>query len=90
MPVFMAEVKIIRDNTFGPTLRQFVELERIRHVGYGGQHVIPVMIGWKNGVHYFSPPKMTIVRNECFSVTTTDKTFHDQLVLYYHSMKGVT
>lgn len=88
LPVFMAEVKIVKDNTFGPTLRQFVELERIKHVGFGANHVIPIMIGWKNGVYYFSPPKMSIVRNECFSVTTTDKNFHDQLVLYYHSMKG--
>jgi hypothetical protein len=88
LPVFMAEVKMIKDNTFGPTLRQFVELERIKHVGFGAQHVIPVMIGWKNDVYYFSAPKMNIARNECFSVTTTHKTFHDQLVLYYHSMKG--
>src|SRR4051794_11045087 len=69
LPVFMAEVKVIRGTHFGPTPRQMVELQRIADVGEPNQHVIPVMIGWQEGVYYFHKPKMTIPKSDCFSVT---------------------
>ena len=87
LPVFMTEVKMIRGPTFGPSLRQHVELERIQYVGHPSGHVIPLMIGWKDGVHYFHPPQMVIKPEECFSVTTSDMSFHDQLVQYYNSRR---
>lgn len=87
LPVFMAEVKIVRISVFGPTARQQIELGRIKHVANDKGHVIPIMIGWRNGVYYFSPPKPIIRAEECFSVTTRDMTFHDQLVQYYHSTR---
>ena len=87
LPVFMAEVKIVRNSTFGPTLRQHVELERIRYVGHPNDHVIAVMIGWRDGTYYFHDVKLAINVNECFSVTTSDMSFHDQLVQYYHSRR---
>lgn len=88
LPVFMAEVKIIRDNVFGPTPRQQVELARITGVAADAGHVIPVMIGYKEGTYYFHKPVVKVHREDCFSVTTTDIPFHKQLVLYYYSLRG--
>jgi hypothetical protein len=87
LPVFMAEVKMIRDNMFGPTPRQLVELRRIKSVAEDGGHVIPVIIGFKDGVYYFHKPKLLVNRRDCFSVTTSDVPFYKQLSLYYYSQK---
>lgn len=88
LPVFTAEVKMIRDNFFGPTPRQMVELTRITNVAVNSGHVIPVMIGWKEGVFYFHKPKSIIDRRDCFSVTTSDVPFFKALTLYYFAQKG--
>jgi hypothetical protein len=88
LPVFMAEVKVIRGTHFGPTPRQMVELQRVTDVAALSGHVIPVMIGWQEGVFYFHKPKMVINKTDCFSVTTSDVPFYKQLVLYYYSQKG--
>jgi hypothetical protein len=90
LPVFMAEVKMIRDNVFGPTPRQLIELQRIKLAAEDGGHAIPVVIGFKDGVYYFHKPKMTIDRRDCFSVTTSDVPFYKQLSLYYYSQKDTT
>lgn len=87
LPVFMAEVKMIRGTIFSPTPRQHVELGRIQRVASDKGHVIPLMIGWRNKTFYFSPPKNIIRYDECFSVTTSEMSFHDQLVQYYHSTR---
>ena len=87
LPVFMTEVKIIRKSTFGPTLRQHVELERIRYVGQPNGHVLPLLIGYRNGVYYFSELKVEVKPEDCFSVTTSDMSFHDQLVQFYNSVR---
>ena len=87
LPVFMAEVKIVRGQTFGPTARQLLELERIRTVAFKAGHVIPVMIGFKDATYYFHEPKQIIDCRECFSVTSLQMNFHDQLVQYYHSRR---
>jgi hypothetical protein len=89
LPVFCAEVKIIQHDMFGPTPRQAVELHRISEVAKDGGHVIPVMIGYKDGIFYFHKPQSKIQRTECFSVTTTEAPFYRQLVLYYYSIKGL-
>jgi hypothetical protein len=88
LPVFMAEVKIIKGDFFGPTPRQAIELQRIQDVGAFKGHVIPVMIGWRDGIYYFHSPNMKIDRKECFSVTTTDLPFYKQIVLYYYSIRS--
>jgi hypothetical protein len=88
LPVFFSEVKIIRANFFGPTPRQQIELARISEVSGDALHVIPVMIGWKDRTFYFHPPQSKINYTDCFSVTTSDMSFHDQLVKYYHFIKG--
>lgn len=88
LPVFMAEVKVIRGTHFGPTPRQMIELQRITDVANTAGHVIPVMIGWQDGVYYFHKPKLLIDVRDCFSVTTSDVAFYKQLVLYYYSQKG--
>jgi hypothetical protein len=89
LPVFMAEVKIIRSEHFGPTPRQMVELQRVQQAANKGGHVIPVMIGWKDGAYYFHKPKLVIDRRDCFSITTSDAPFYKQIVLYYYSQKGI-
>ena len=86
-PVFMTEVKMIRGATFGPTLRQHVELERIRYVGHPNGHVFPLLIGYKNGTYYFSELRVEVKPENCFSVTTTDMSFHDQLVQFHNSVR---
>lgn len=85
LPVFFAEAKIISANMFGPTPRQYIELMQISQMG---EHAVPLLVGWKDGVYYFAPPASSIDRRECFSMTDTTMSFHDQLVQYYHSTKG--
>lgn len=87
LPVFTAEVKLIYDNTFGPSARQYIELMRVRAAAVDAGHVIPVVIGWKDGVYYFHKPAERMVRGDCFSVTTSDVPFYKQLVLYYYSIR---
>jgi len=87
LPVFMTEVKMIRGPTFGPTLRQYVELERVRYVGHPNSHVLPLLIGYKNNTFYFSKLQTTVKPEDCFSVTTSDMSFHDQLVQFYNSTR---
>lgn len=84
-PVFLAEVKIIRANVFGPSPRQMIELTRIQDVAADGGHVIPVMIGYKGGNYYFHKPQMKIRYDECF---TGEGEFYNRLMQYYHSIKG--
>jgi len=88
LPVFMAEVKIITGNFFGPTPRQHIELMRIAHVAANCGHVIPVMIGYKDGTYYFHKPTLRIDRTACFSVTTSEMPFHDQLTQYYYAQRS--
>lgn len=88
LPVFMTEVKIVRSQNFGPSLRQHVELQRIQYVGQTSGHVIPLMIGYKEGTFYFSKLKPAIKLEECFSVTTSQMPFNAQLVQFYHSIRG--
>jgi hypothetical protein len=90
LPVFMAEVKLVKGQHFGPTPRQFIELQRIMDVGNPNSHAIAVMIGWKDGIFYFHKPRQVINIADCFSVTTGDMPFYKQLVLYYYSQKGLT
>lgn len=89
LPVFMAEVKVIRSTSFGPTERQLLELNRVKKAAADSGHVIPIMIGFKEGVHYFHEPAELIHIQNCFSVTTSDKSFNDQLRLFYFSKKGL-
>ena len=87
LPVFFAEVKLIRSLTFAPTERQQVELNRIKSASNAGNHAIPIVIGWKEGVYYFHKPAQTIHCNDCFSVTSSNMSFYNQLVQYYHSRR---
>lgn len=87
LPVFMAEVKIIRGTTFGPTERQLLELSHITEVGNSSGYVIPVIIGWKEGNYYFHKPVRTVNYLDCFSMTDGTVNFYNQLVQYYHSRR---
>jgi len=83
LPMFAAEVKMIHSNYFGPTPRQHVELIRIESVG--GVHVIPVMIGFKDGVYHFHRPQLRISVTDCF---TGKGNFHDALLKYHQHLKA--
>ena len=89
LPVFFAEVKIVRAATFGPTPRQWVELQRITEAAEEKPHAIPILIGYKveSKTYYFHKPQVVVTCQECFSVTTSDMDFYDQLVQYYHSRR---
>ena len=61
-PVVWAEVKMVSGRQFGPTMRQLVELMRLKRP----PHSIPIMIGYKEGVHYISPPRKAVSLYECY------------------------
>jgi hypothetical protein len=81
-PVFFAEVKKIKGNVFRPTDRQFIEMKRINEIG--GMHMFGILIGFKDDVVYFHEATNYAEIKDCFSVTTSDMTFHDQLIQFYH------
>lgn len=83
-PTFFAEVKLVKHQSFGPTERQWVEMGRID--ACAAPFCFPIMIGVKGGFYYFHEfgPKV-IQLNQCFSVTTSDMHFHDQLVAFYNA-----
>lgn len=60
-PVVWAEVKMVMHNIFGPTPRQLIELQKLQRSPYS----VPMVIGWKRGIHYISPPKEVIRLEEC-------------------------
>jgi len=62
--VFFVEAKIIGHNLFGPTERQWVEMDRIRSTECAG--AMPILIGWKNGVHYISRIERQVDYRACF------------------------
>lgn len=49
-PVFFCEAKVIRDNLFGPTPRQFVELGRLAI----SKHSVPTLLGLKGETFYIT------------------------------------
>lgn len=88
MPCFMAEVKVIRGQSFGPTDRQWIELDRVKKADNGAGHSISIMIGWKEGVYYFHPPAKSIDCRDCFSITDgTARDFNQQLKQFYYAWK---
>jgi hypothetical protein len=88
LPVFAAEVKMVKSNIFGPSPRQQIELARVEDVAGDQGHIIPVMIGYKDRTFYFHKPQTKINIKDCFSITTSEVPFHDQLVKYYHFLRG--
>ena len=85
LPMFAAEVKMIHGNYFGPTPRQHIELVRIETVAANAGHVIPVMIGYKEGVYHFHKPQMRIAVTDCF---TSRGNFHDALTKYHKYLEA--
>ena len=80
-PVFIAEVKVIKGQKFRPTARQYIELRRINDAG--GEHMFGIMIGVLNGVYYFHENSGECDITDCFSVTSFDMPFHEQLIQFY-------
>jgi len=89
LPVFMAEVKLVKSATFSPSPRQFVELELIEKAANEQGHVVPLVIGYKvdTKTYYFHPPQMFIRCTDCFSVTTSDMDFCAQLTQFHFSRR---
>lgn len=90
LPCFMAEVKVIRGQSFGPTERQWIELVRVHEADAGAGHSIPILIGWRQGVYYFHKTAKIVECRDCFSVTDgiQDRDFNWQLVQFYHAKRG--
>lgn len=59
-PVFFAEVKLVRALSFGPSPRQFVELQRLRV----SRHGVPLLVGFKDKF-YLSTVKQTVKIDDC-------------------------
>jgi hypothetical protein len=81
LPVFFAEVKIVRGQQLAPTPRQFVEMDRINKAG--GIHAIAILVGWKDNIYYFHENTQVAKLVDCFSVTTSSMNFNDQLIQFY-------
>ena len=67
VPTFWAEGKVIKDNMFGPTQRQFAE--GLKWIDVGMQ---AVLIGWHHGAIYVSSWKQKADRRECFGAVGVD------------------
>lgn len=81
-PAFWAEAKIVRYGKFRPTDRQFIELKRINEAGSG--HMFGIVIGIMGGTYYFSEnANDDIPITSCFSVTSRDMPFPEQLIQFY-------
>jgi len=84
-PVFFAEVKIVKGQQLAPSPRQYIEMRRIEDTwtSLKSRHAIPILIGWKDKTYYFHEVTESAKLVDCFSVTTSDMEFHDQLVQFY-------
>jgi hypothetical protein len=60
LPPVWVEAKIIRGNSFGPTLRQWVEGDRMIAAG-----LRVLLIGWKGSTIYISPWVKQADRRQC-------------------------
>lgn len=61
-PVIFAEAKVVRDNMFGPTARQFIELTKTQIP----PHATSLLIGWKDEIHAIAWPHESVDFRECF------------------------
>ena len=77
-PVFFTEAKIVRDNLFGPTPRQFVELGRLSI----SKHAVCNIVGWKEGRHYIHKYVEQIDYRDCMA-QLDDETFPQFLMRFY-------
>ena len=68
VPCF-TEVKIVRDNIYGPTDRQLIELQRIVQAS---TKVAAAVVGWKDGVYYIASPQSKIDIRYEFVLSDTD------------------
>lgn len=82
-PVFFAEIKRVRGNIIRPTDRQFVEMRRINEAGEG-KHMFGILIGCTDDAYYFHEATNYAEVKSCFSVTSFDMSFHDQLIQFYN------
>jgi len=78
-PVFFAEVKVVYNKQFAPSPRQFVELGRLC-ISECSQ---PIMIGWKNGLHYIGLPEVQLSTDRCLK-QREEETFPQFLRRWWH------
>lgn len=83
--LFFAEVKIIRHTqTFGPTTRQMVEMIKVNN--QKNPLVRAIVIGYREGVYYFDDTEKKYINiRDCFSVTSRDIPFPQQLTQFYYA-----
>lgn len=81
-PVFLIEAKIIRHDKFEPTERQWVEMTRV--FGTHSKHVIPLLVGWKDKIHYVAGAVRSAQASECQFYGTD---FLETLERYYQHVR---
>lgn len=78
-PVFMCEAKLIKNNGFGPTERQWVELDRMSITS----HCVPCIMGFDWAEIYLHPYARHVKISDCV-VKRHDETEADFLRRFYH------
>lgn len=87
-PVFFVEVKMVTGNRFKPSLRQFVEMQRIENSQRfidGLHYAHAILIGCKEGQLYFSEAVADQHINECYA-PPKEWHFVDQLHEFYNGV----
>ena len=67
-PVVWIEAKVVRDNMFGPTARQLIELKRLRIK----PHSLSYIVGWKDDCHYITWPAEQADIRDCLKQRITE------------------
>ena len=65
-PVVWLEVKLVASQVFHPSMRQLVELMKLRRA----PHSTSFVVGWKRGLLYISQPKKDIPLDDCIEQKT--------------------
>lgn len=74
MPVLFVEVKLIRDNKFGPTPRQYVEGKRI--INAGPTSALPLLVGFEHHPDRYRTPFEWVEqadRRNCYGSETVEQ-----------------
>lgn len=68
-PVFLIEAKLVRNQSFGPSERQYVEMIRVLSAQLNADRervtAVPVLMGYKDGIHMFHSPTKQCRMEDC-------------------------
>lgn len=78
-PVFFTEVKIVKGLKFGPSPRQYVEMDRLAI----SKHSVPTLLGWDDGVLLISKHREEVRVIDCVA-QQPDENVVDLFKRFYH------